>query len=302
MIPFIKYSKIWLVLSLVIAIVSVVFLFMWGLKPGIDFTGGSLWEISFSKERPSDQAMRELFEKNEIKDAVFQRAGEDSYIVRTKFLTEEAHQQILKAARDKFQTKDNTLREERFETIGSSVSKQLRQRSSQAVILVLLGIIGYIAYAFRQVSRPVASWKYGMLAIIALVHDVLLVMGVFALLGHFRGTEVDIPFIVAILTVLGYSVNDTIVVFDRVRENLLRRTSGDFATTVNNGLNETLMRSINTTAKTTLPLFALYFLGGATVHSFVLALIIGIISGAYSSIFIATPLLVWVEKWQKRNA
>jgi preprotein translocase subunit SecF len=167
---------------------------------------------------------------------------------------------------------------------------------------VLLGIIGYIAYAFRQVSRPVASWKYGLLAIIALVHDVLLVMGVFAVLGKFRGVEVDLPFIVAILTVLGYSVNDTIVVFDRVRENLLRRTSNDFAETVNNGLNETLMRSINTTLKTTLPLFALYFLGGSTIHSFVLALIIGIISGAYSSIFIATPLLVWVEKMQRKNA
>jgi preprotein translocase subunit SecF len=302
MIPFIKYSKIWLVLSLLVAVVSVVFLFMWGLKPGIDFTGGSLWEISFSKERPSDQAIREIFEKNEIKDAVYQKAGDYSYIVRMKFLSEEVHQDMLKTVREKFQTNGNTVREERFETIGSSVSKQLRQRSSQAILLVLLGIIGYIAYAFRQVSRPVASWKYGLLAIIALVHDVLLVMGVFAVLGKFRGVEVDLPFIVAILTVLGYSVNDTIVVFDRVRENLLRRTSNDFAETVNNGLNETLMRSINTTLKTTLPLFALYFLGGSTIHSFVLALIIGIISGAYSSIFIATPLLVWVEKMQRKNA
>jgi preprotein translocase subunit SecF len=166
--------------------------------------------------------------------------------------------------------------------------------------LVSLGIIAYVAYAFRKVSRPVASWKYGLLAIIALIHDLLLVMGVFAVLGHYFGTEVDTAFVVALLTVLGYSVNDTIVVFDRVRENLLRHREEDFGTTVNAGLNQTLMRSINTTLTTLFPLFTLYFLGGQTIHSFVLALLIGIASGAYSSIFIASPLLAMVEKWQKR--
>ena len=146
-----------------------------------------------------------------------------------------------------------------------------------------------------------ASWKYGALAIVALVHDVLLVVGIFSFLGKYYGIEVDTAFVVAVLTVLGYSVNDTIVVYDRIRENLLRHSADNFSEVVNNGLNQTLMRSINTTVKTLLPLFALYFIGGASIHNFALALLIGIASGAYSSIFIASPLLVVVYNWQEKN-
>lgn len=299
-IPFIKYSKFWLFVSGAIAVASIVFLFMWGLKPGIDFTGGSLLEVSFQKSRPTVAQVEKTFADLNVHNIVVQPAGELSLIVRSGFLIEDEHQKVLNALRSQYGVDDNTVREDRFETIGSSVSKQLRTRALWAIILVNLGIILYVAYAFRQVSFPVASWKYGALAIVALVHDVLLVLGVFAALGHYFGVEVDIAFVVAILTVLGYSVNDTIVVYDRIRENLIRRTSQTFEDMVNGGLNQTLMRSINTTMKTTLPLFALYFLGGSTIHSFVLALIIGIISGAYSSIFIASPLLVYVEKWQRR--
>lgn len=300
-IPFIKYSKIWLAMSLVVFVLSVAALFIFGLKPGIDFTGGSLMEITFSQNRPDIEEVRKVFEDNGIKEAVFQKTGDKSYFIRTnRFSSEADHQTTLKALKEKFTTQENTLREDRFETIGSAVSKQLRQRASWAIIFVCLGIISYVAYAFRQVSRPVASWKYGVLAIIALLHDVLLVIGVFAVLGHYLGVEVDTGFVVALLTVLGYSVNDTIVVYDRIRENLQRHTATNFEETVNRGLNETLMRSVNTTLKTTLPLFALYFMGGSTIHNFTLALIIGIISGAYSSIFIATPLLVLVEKWQRK--
>ncbi len=299
-IPFIKYSKLLLVVSGIIVVVSIFFLFKWGLKPGIDFTGGSLMELSFSEKVPKSEEISAIFSDNNLKDVVPQKSGEKSYIVRTNFIDEEAHQKILKQARDKYQKDKNLVREERFETIGSSVSQQLRRRAIWAIIFVNLGIIAYVAYAFRRVSRPVASWKYGVLAIVALVHDVLLVMGVFAILGHYSGVEVDIPFVVAILTVLGYSVNDTIVVYDRIRENLLRHSAEAFPEVVNNGLNQTLMRSINTTTKTLLPLLALYFFGGVTIHNFVLALLIGIASGAYSSIFIASPLLVVVEKWQKR--
>ncbi|OGH84456.1 MAG: protein-export membrane protein SecF [Candidatus Magasanikbacteria bacterium RIFOXYA2_FULL_44_8] len=299
-IPFIKYSKIWLFISGAVAVVSVVFLLMWGLKPGIDFTGGSLLEVTFEKNRPEHVLVQKTLEDLGQKNAVIQKTRDSSMIMRVGFLTEDQHQLVLRELRAKYAI-DNTMREDRFETIGSAVSKQMRTRALWAIILVNLGIIIYIAYAFRVVSRPVASWKYGALAILALVHDVLLVLGVFSLLGHMYGTEVDIPFVVALLTVLGYSVNDTIVVYDRVRENLLRHSADNFSDTVNNGLNQTLMRSINTTMKTTLPLFALYFLGGSTINSFVLALIIGIISGAYSSIFIATPMLVLVEKWQHKK-
>ncbi|MFA7653422.1 MAG: protein translocase subunit SecF [Candidatus Magasanikbacteria bacterium] len=301
-IPFIKYSRVWLALTLLTGLICVGLLFTWGLKPGIDFTGGSLLEISFDKSRPPLTELQNTFNELELKNSVIQPAGDLSMIIRTSFLTEDQHQLVLKQLREKHATVDNTIREERFETIGASVSKQLRTRALWAIILVSLGIIAYVAYAFRKVSRPVVSWKYGLLAIVALVHDLLLVMGVFSVLGHYWGVEVDIAFVVALLTVLGYSVNDTIVVYDRIRENLLRHTSSEFNEVVNIGLNQTIMRSINTTLTTLLPLFALYFFGGNTIHYFVLALLIGIASGAYSSIFIASPLLVYVEKWQRKSA
>ena len=292
-IPFIKYSTLWVVISGLMVVVCAAGLFMWGLKPGLDFTGGSLLEVSFSQNRPTVEQVKTTLEKFDLSEsATIQNAGSDSIIIRTKFLDEDTHQQLLKEIRTDFGANDNVVREASFETIGNNVSAQTRSRAVGAIFFVLLAIIAYVAYAFRVVSRPVPSWKYGVLAIVALVHDVMLVLGVFSVLGHFAGIEVDIPFVVAILTILGYSVNDTIVVYDRIRENLLRRSADNFADEVNNGLNQTLMRSINTTLKTTLPLFALFFFGGSTVHSFCLALIIGIISGAYSSIFIASPLLV----------
>ena len=299
-IPFIKYSKFLLIVSALVTVTAIAFLAMWGLKPGIDFTSGSLLEVSFTN-RPENSEIKDVFDGLGIKNASLQKTGDKGIIIRTDFLNEQEHQAVVKEITSKFQNNGNTVLENRFETIGPSISKQLKSRSILALILVNLGIIGYVAYAFRKVSRPVASWKYGTLAIAALFHDVLLVMGVFAFLGKFYGVEVDTAFVVAILTVLGYSVNDTIVVYDRIRENLLRHSSENFADVVNDGLNQTLMRSINTTFKTMLPLFALFFIGGFSIHYFALALLIGIASGAYSSIFIASPLLVYVYKWQQRR-
>lgn len=299
-IPFIKYSKILLIVSGIIAVICIAFLAMWRLKLGIDFTGGSLLELSFTT-RPESTEIQAVFDGMGIKNTSIQKTGDNGVIVRTNFLSEEEHQRVVREVQSKLQTAGNQVHEDSFQTIGSSISKQLKSKAIWAVIFVNLGIIGYVAYAFRRVSRPVASWKYGVLAIVALLHDVLLVMGVFALLGRYFGVEVDTAFIVAILTVLGYSVNDTIVVYDRIRENLQRHGSDNFADVVNAGLNQTLMRSINTTFKTLLPLLALFFVGGASIHYFVLALIIGIASGAYSSIFIASPLLVWVYNWQERR-
>ncbi len=299
-IPFIKYSKLWLIVSGLITVICVVLLAIWGLKPGIDFTGGSLLELSFTN-RPETSEIQNVFDGLGLKNTSIQKIGDNGIIVRTNFLTEEEHQRVLGGIQNKLQTSNNQVHEESFQTIGSSISNQLKSKSLWAAIFVLLGIIGYVAYAFRKVSRPVASWKYGVLAIVALFHDVLLVMGVFAVLGRFLGVEVDTAFVVAILTVLGYSVNDTIVVYDRIRENLQRHGGDNFVDVVNMGLNQTLMRSINTTFKTLLPLFALYFIGGTSIHYFVLALLIGIASGAYSSIFIASPLLVVVYNWQERQ-
>ena len=302
-IPFIKYSKVWYTISSLTVLTCLVLIAMWRLKPGIDFTGGSLLEWSFSSDRPAQTEIAPLFQALNLKDTVVQGTGDQrGFIIRTNFLTEDQHQQVLAAARSKFATQTNVLTEKQFQTIGAAVSQQLRQRALWAVVAVNLGIIIYMAYAFRKVSRPVVSWKYGALAIVALIHDVLLVLGVFAVLGHFWGVEVDIAFVVALLTVLGYSVNDTIVVYDRIREHLLHRRNENFEEIVNSGLNDTLMRSINTTLTVLLPLFALFFLGGETVHNFALALLIGMASGAYSSIFIASPLLVLVEKLQHRQA
>ncbi|MFA6547416.1 MAG: protein translocase subunit SecF [Candidatus Magasanikbacteria bacterium] len=300
-IPFVKYSKFLLTVSAVVTIISLASLFNWGLKPGIDFTGGSLLEISFSKVRPDNQTIENAFTELGHKNIVIQKTGEKGLIVRTAFLPEDEHQSVLKGLRTQFEKDGNTVREDQFQTIGAAVSKQLRTRSVWAVFLVVISIIAFVAYAFRTVSQPVASWKYGVTAIIAAAHDVLLVSGIFAFLGHYNNIEVDIGFVVALLTVLGYSVQDTIVVYDRIRENLLRRRNVSFREMVDIGLNETLMRSINTTLITLIPLSALYFLGGITIKNFALALLIGIASGAYSSIFVASPLLAYVDKWQRNK-
>ena len=201
-IPFIKYSKLWLIVSGLITLVCVIFLAVWGLKPGIDFTGGSLLELSFT-QRPETVEIQNVFDGLGLKNTFIQKIGDYGAIVRTNFLTEEEHQRILNEVQSKLQTDDNQVHEESFQTIGSSISNQLKSKAIWAIIFVLLGIIVYVAYAFRKVSRPVASWKYGVLAIVALFHDVLLVMGVFAVLGRFFGVEVDTAFVVAILTVLG---------------------------------------------------------------------------------------------------
>lgn len=299
-IPFIKHYKLWLTIAAITTIASLLVLGVFKLKPGIDFTSGSLLEVSFSANRPPVEEIQRVFNDLDLKEAIVQRTGDLGFMVRTKFLAEDTHQQILQELKNKFETPDRTIKEEGFETIGPVVSNQLKQRALWAIILVSLSIVAYLAYAFRKVSKPVASWKYGTMAVIAMIHDIVLVLGVFAILGHYWGVEIDIAFVVAILTVLGYSINDTIVVYDRIRENLLHHTADNFSDVVNNGLNETLMRSINTTLTVLIPLFILYFLGGSSLRNFTLALLIGMASGAYSSIFIASPLLVLVERWGKK--
>ncbi len=301
-IPFIKYSNVWLTIGAVTAIVSIAMLAMWGLKPGIDFTGGSLMELSFSKERPTAANVEGTLKFFQVKQAVVQQSGDNKFIIRTEFLSEEQHQAIVNGMVQNYQTEENKVVEDRFEKIGSAVSQQLRTRSLWAILLVSTSIIIYLAFAFKSVSKPIASWKYGFIAIATLFYVVVVVVGVFAALGRFKGVEVDIAFVVAILTVLGYSVNDSIVVYDRIRERLLKHRIDDFAEMVNTGLNETLARSINTVFAVLLPLFALYFFGGTTVHYFALALLLGMALSTVASIFVASPLLVMVYRWQERHS
>ncbi len=192
----------------------------------------------------------------------------------------------------------NAVIEKRFDSIGPVIGQELKQKTIYAIIIALIAIIAYIAWAFRHVSKPISSWKYGVIAILTLFHDVIITIGIFVFLGKYFSVEINAPFVAAIMTILGYSVNDTIVVFDRVRENL-KNYSGDFSGVVNKSVQQTLIRSIYTSTTTLLVLFSLYFFGGETIKDFVLALIIGISIGTYSSIFLASPMLAALEKIKK---
>jgi preprotein translocase subunit SecF len=298
----IKYRAAWFIISGLLIASSIVSLFVWGLKFGIDFTGGSIQEISWNVPRPDSSSIAAIYKDQGINDVEIQNSGANETIERFKDVSEDQHAKILSALESKFATKDVTgtkvLEEKSFSSIGPAIGNEMKTKSLYAVVMVLVAIILYVAWAFRKVSRPVASWKYGVAAVIALFHDVFIPIGFFSVLGHFFGYEVDILFVTALMTVLGFSVHDTIVVFDRIRENLLKR-DGDFGEIVNFSVNQTFVRSINTSFTVMMVLLAVFFFGGASVHNFVLTLIIGVFFGTYSSIFIASPILV---EWQKRGA
>ncbi|MBI4090329.1 MAG: protein translocase subunit SecF [Candidatus Kerfeldbacteria bacterium] len=283
-------------LSFVLLVPGVIATVVWGLRLGIDFTGGSVMSIRLPNATAA--AVAEELKTVVAGETTVQASDHGMFVIRLPFLTSDQHQAVL----DRFSQLDAQAEQQSFETVGPTIGRELKQRAVVAVVLVLLAIIIYITWAFRRVSTgPVPSWVYGLSALFALVHDVFMVIGAFALLGHFFGIEVNALFVTALLTVLGFSVHDTIVVFDRVRERL--RTSGAqaFTDVVNESLNQTLVRSINTSLTTVLVLVALFLFGGASIKFFVLALIIGIISGTYSSIFVATPLLVVYDQWKHRK-
>lgn len=291
----IQNRKFTYIFSFILIFVSILSLIGLGLKPGLDFSGGSLLEIRFeAMPRPDNEAIREVLEDFDLGEMRVQPSGEASVILRFKNINEEIHQQLI-ISLESLVSEDGLLIEERFESIGPVIGQELRRRAWWAITLAVMMIIIYIAYAFRKVSKPIASWKYGVAAIIALIHDIIIVAGLFSLLGYFIGAEVDSLFITALLTILGFSVHDTIVVFDRIRENLSRHYSADFEAVVNDSVNQTITRSINTSFTTLLVLVTLYLFGGQTISNFVLALIAGVIIGTYSSIFIASPILV---SWQ----
>ena len=296
MIPIIQKKNIPFTISTILFTVSVILLVVVGIKPGIDFTGGTLIQLRFEGERPERAALQTVVEGLELGNVLIQPADTDSHIVKMAYLEEDDHQRLLSSVRTAYESEEYKVVEESVETIGPSISSDLRSRSIKAGFGVVIAIILFIAYSFRKVSKPVSSWKFGVTAIIALLHDVIITMGVFVLLGHFLGVEVGIPFVVAMLTILGYSVNDTIVVFDRIREKIMRKEYKNFAETVNVGVNETIPRSINTSVTTLLVLLGLCIFGGESVRFFSLSLVIGIILGTYSSLFLASPLLVWWEK------
>jgi len=296
MLQIISRSKYWLTLSGALFVVALLAILIFGFKAGLDFSGGNLLEFKFLKDRPTTEEAKTMIDELKIESGVvIQPAGEKNLIIRFQAADESLHQKIV----DKFKNKyKDDVQEERFDSIGAAIGSELKTKAVYSIILVSICIILYVAWAFRKVSWPVASWKYGLIAVVALLHDVTITAGVFAVLGKFAGIEVDLPFIAALLTILGYSVNDTIIIFDRIRENLGRFPKSDFGEVVNRSLNETMARSINTTLTTLLAIVTVLIFGGASISSFALALTIGIFLGAYSSIFVASPLLV---VWEKMN-
>lgn len=284
----IKYRKLFYILAIALFGASIAAIAIFGLNFGIDFTGGTLWEVKFQGNRPAAEQIGAALAAEGMELSVAQPTGSDGYILRFRPLEEWQHQAGLSALQKNF----GQIEELRFDAIGPSIGKELRDKAIYAIVLAILATIIYIAWAFRKVEKVISSWAYGVFTIAAMVHDVLLPLGVFAILGKFYNIEITSAFVAAILTIAGYSINDTIVVFDRVRENLRRHTHDNFNELVAASLKQTLARSLNTTITTLLALVAIYFFGGESTRHFALALIIGIVSGAYSSIFIASPLLV----------
>ncbi|MEK7107856.1 MAG: protein translocase subunit SecF, partial [Patescibacteria group bacterium] len=295
--PIVKHRKIFYAISGVLSSASIIVLLIWGLNLGIDFKGGTIVEVAYPDNRPAVSEIEKNLEKLNLGEHSIRPVGENGYLLRARELVETERVTLLKAL-----SFDNTnkITEERFDSVGPLLGKEAMRKSLFSIILVIICIVLFITFAFRKVSEPVASWKYGLITVLALVHDVLIPAGVFAVLGHFQGIEVDTLFVTALLVVLGFSVHDTIVVFDRVRENLKinreTRAKKPFEQIVGESISQTFVRSINTSLTTILVLIVLFFVGAETTKLFSLALIIGIIAGTYSSIFIGSTLLVTAEK------
>jgi preprotein translocase subunit SecF len=281
--------------SLIIIVPGTIAIALGWLRPSIDFTGGTLWELRF--ERPvQPEEVRQALAGQGHGDALVQTAEGNVVLIRLKEVREGSPEKTALA--DALRTGVGNFTELRLETVGPTVGEEVRTRALWAVGLASVAILAYIAWNFRKVKDPIA---YGACAIIAMLHDVLVTVGVFALLGKFAGVEVDALFVTALLTVVGFSVHDTIVVFDRIRENQLRRVPGTFEEVVNYSLVQTVGRSINTSLTVIFTLLALYLFGGTTTRTFVLALLIGVVSGTYSSLFNASQLLIVWETGEWRN-
>lgn len=334
----IGYRKLWFSISALFIVASIVLLGVFGLRLGIDFTGGSLLEAEYTEiELPALDDIRSKIEEEGFENVRVQATGDNGVLLRLRDVTEEEHQSLLltlnsfggeeaevseeddipeiivgedgvaeivideQSLQGTSGPKYSHIKELRFESIGPVIGNELKRKALYAILVVVIAIILFIAWSFRKVSDPVSSWKYGVIAVIALVHDVIITFGVFAVLGYYLGVEIDLAFVAAALTVLGYSVNDTIVVFDRIRENLAQHVGSNFKETLEMSVHQTVVRSLNTSFTTLLVLLALFLFGGDSIKWFVLALLVGVLVGTYSSIFLASPLLYTWERFGKRR-
>jgi preprotein translocase subunit SecF len=296
MIDIVKRRYLYFGISLLVIIPGMLALIGWGLPLAIDFRGGSLLDIRFDTGAvPQPAQVSELYSANGFNDSIVQTTGTNGLIIRSSEMTDAQRNQLVSIMETQFNA---TITVNRFESVGPSVGQEVAKRAAGAVGLAALGILAYITYAFRGVSH---AFRYGVAAIIAMLHDVAVVVGVEAILAHFLRWEVDSLFLTALLTVIGFSVHDTIVVFDRIRENLNIYRRLPYETVVNHSIVQTLVRSINTQLTVMLTLLALVLFGGLTIQHFVVTLLVGVFSGTYSSIFNASPILVVWEKREWRN-
>jgi len=289
--------RLWFGISIFMVTISALALIFWGLTLGIDFKGGTIYEAEFNKKVGASQVKQALADLN-LPNLLVQIKGESDVTIKTAPLSEEQ----IKNVKEKFLQKIGESREISLDNVGPTVSKSLTKKAIISVILACVGIVLYLAIAFRKVPKPVSSWRFGISAVIALFHDIIITLGAYSLFGHFFNFEVDSLFVVALLTILGFSVHDTIVVFDRIRENLRNNPGEDFENVTELSVNQTLVRSSNTSLTVMMVLAALLLIGGKTLQHFIAILLVGITSGTYSSIFNAAPVLVVWQNFIKRKA
>jgi preprotein translocase subunit SecF len=297
----IKHQKIFLAISGVFILASIVSLSVFGLKVGIDFKGGSFTEVSYIDEMPTIVEIQEQIATLEFGETLVQPVGNSEVSIKSRSLSEAERQSLISALSfgEKYDVEERS-----FTSVGPSVGKELKRRAIVSLVIVEIVMILFIAYAFRKVSKPVSSWRFGFVTVATLLHDVIMTVGVFTLISYFTGAEANTLFVVALLTVQGLSVNDTIVVFDRIRENLINNKDGklDFKTIVGKSINQTVFRSLNTSLSTIIVLVCLVLWGPESTRIFSLTLAAGMFFGTYSSIFIASPLLTLVDKWQGKSS
>jgi preprotein translocase subunit SecF len=296
MIDIVKHRYLYFGISLLVIIPGMIALIVWGLPLGIDFRGGSLLDLRFDKGIvPQPAQVSALYSENGFRDSIVQTSGENGLVIRSLEMTDIQRDQLVSLMESRF---NSTITVQRFESVGPSVGQEVAKRAAEAVALAAFGILAYITFAFRGVSN---AFRFGVAAIIAMLHDVFVVLGVEAIIAHFFHWEVDSLFLTALLTVIGFSVHDTIVVFDRIRENMLIYRKLPYETVVNHSIVQTLVRSINTQLTVMLVLLSLALFGGITIRHFVIILLVGVFSGTYSSIFNASPILVVWENREWRN-
>ena len=281
--------KIWLGFSgVMVAISFAIFLFL-GLNLGLDFLGGLRWTVQFDQPTQS-QSIANFFKTKELNKKVqIQTSSENKFLITLEELEDKRFQKIA----GEMQEQIGKYKEVAFRRVDSSIGAHFKSKAFYAIVFALIGIIIFVAYAFRKVPKTINPWRFGAVAIFALIHDILIILAVFSLLGMFFDIELDLQFITALLATLGFSVNDTIVILDRVRENInIQKSKESFEDVIEKSIKQTLLRSINTSVSTLLPLICLLIFGSDAIFFFILALIVGIVAGTYSSIFIAAPLLV----------